>query len=75
MFSFRVAFLIACVAFLLGERSAYAYIDPGTGSLVYQTALSLLLGVGLVLRQSRYSIARLVRRLWGMKAVPDHDQS
>jgi len=75
LFSFPVTFLIAGVAFLLGERSAYAYIDPGTGSLIYQTALSLLLGVGLVLRQSRHSIARLVRRLRGIPAAPDHDHN
>ena len=24
---------------LIAERPAYAYIDPGTGSLIYQTAL------------------------------------
>ena len=58
--------------FLLGEAPAYAYLDPGTGSLVYQTALSLLLGVGLVLRQSRHTIVRFVRRLRGLPAAPDH---
>ena len=53
--------------FLLGERPAYAYIDPGTGSLIYQTALTLLLGLGLVLRQSRQSIVRFVKRLGGSR--------
>ena len=55
--------------FLLGERPAYAYIDPGTGSLIYQTALTLLLGLGLVLRQSRHSIARFVKRLGGSRDI------
>ena len=43
------AFLAAAVALIvaIGERPAYAYIDPGTGSLIYQTALTVLLGLGL----------------------------
>ena len=75
LLSVPLVFLFAGVAFLIEERSAYAYIDPGTGSLVYQTALSLLLGVGLVLRQSRHAIARLVRRLRGIPAAPDNDHN
>ena len=62
---------IAGALFLLGELPAYAYIDPGAGSLIYQKALSLLLGLGLVLRQSRHTIARFVRRLRGLPAAPD----
>ena len=50
---------------LLAERPAYAYIDPGTGSLIYQTALTLLLGLGFMLRRSRASISRFVRRIGG----------
>lgn len=66
-----VFFATVAAVFLLGEAPAYAYLDPGTGSLIYQTALSLLLGVGLVLRQSRHVIARFVRRLRGLPAAPD----
>jgi hydrogenase-4 membrane subunit HyfE len=50
---------------LLRERPVHAYIDPGTGSLIYQTALTVVLGLGLVLRRSRQSIVRFVRRLSG----------
>ena len=56
---------------LLIEQPAYAYIDPGTGSLIYQTALTLLLGAGLVLRRARGSIARFVKRLGGRGAGPE----
>jgi hypothetical protein len=42
-----------------------AYIDPGTGSMIYQAALTALLGLGLVVRQSRESIGRFFRRLTG----------
>lgn len=59
---------LSAVVFLLGERPAHAYIDPGTGSLIYQTALTLLLGVGLIMRRARGSIARLVKRLGGRES-------
>ena len=56
---------------LVNERPAYAYIDPGTGSLIYQTVLTLFLGAGLVLRRFRGSIARFVKRLGGRGAGPE----
>lgn len=55
--------LLATAVFLLAERSAYAYVDPGTGSLLYQAALTLLLGLGLAVRRIRGSIAGFVKRL------------
>jgi len=56
-----ILFLAAAV-FLLAERSAYAYVDPGTGSLLYQAALTMLLGLGLAVRRIRGSIAAFVKR-------------
>ena len=56
---------------LIAERPAYAYIDPGTGSLIYQTALTILLGLGFMLRRSGASISRFVRRLGGRDASPE----
>ena len=58
-----VVMFVAVLA--LGERPAYAYVDPGTGNLIYQTLLTLVIGVGLVFRQVRYSITRFVKRLAG----------
>ena len=55
--------LLTVAVFLLAERPALAYVDPGTGSMLLQTALTILLGVGLVLRRVRGSIADFVRRL------------
>lgn len=60
----------AALLVLIGERPAHAYIDPGTGSLIYQTALTVLLGLGFMLRRSRASISRFVRRL-GRGVTPD----
>ena len=60
-------FIIAMTVWLLllVEQPAYAYIDPGSGSLIYQTALSLIFGAGLVLRRFRGSVARFVKGLGG----------
>ena len=55
----------ALLMLLIAERQAFAYIDPGTGSLIYQTALTVLLGLGFVLRRSGASIARFVNRFGG----------
>jgi len=59
-----IPFLTATL-FLLGERAAFAYVDPGTGSLLYQTALTIVLGLGLVFRRVRGSILDFVKRLGG----------
>ena len=56
-------FLLAVSMFLLMEGPASAYVDPGTGSLIYQTILTILLGAGLVFRRARSSIIGFVRRL------------
>jgi hypothetical protein len=61
----------ALLLVLIAERPAYAYIDPGTGSLIYQTALTILLGVGFMLRRSRASIARFVKRIGGRDVPAD----
>lgn len=56
---------LAAVIFLFAERPAFAYVDPGTGSLLYQTALTIVLGLGLVFRRVRVSIVHFVKRLGG----------
>ena len=68
-------FYFALAVFLLGERSALAYVDPGTGSLLFQTALTVLLGLGLVMRRVRGTIAGFVRRLAGRGIDSDRPAS
>ena len=66
-----ISFVFALALFLLiNERPAHAYIDPGSGSLVYQTALTLLLGAGFFFRRTLASIGRLFR---GRDADPARD--
>ena len=67
----KTLLVTALVLLLIAERPAYAYIDPGTGSLIYQTVLTILLGLGFMLRRSRASISRFVRRFGGRDAAPD----
>jgi F0F1-type ATP synthase membrane subunit a len=42
-----VIFLIVLLGFLLFPKKAYAYIDPGTGSIILQVALGFVVA-GLV---------------------------
>ena len=72
-----VAVAVALIG-LIGERPAHAYIDPGAGSLIYQTALTALLGLIFMLGRSRASISRFVKRLGGRdvtseRATESHD--
>ena len=61
--SSAIAFVCALVLLLLvSERPAYAYIDPGSGSLIYQTIITVLLGVGFVFRRAIASVGRWFRR-------------
>ena len=63
--------ILACAVFLLAERPASAYVDPGTGSMLLQTALTVFIGVGLVLRRVRGSIVSFVKRLGGRESAPE----
>jgi hypothetical protein len=46
---------------LIAERPAHAYIDPGSGSLIYQTALGLLLGFGFMFRRVVAGVTRIFK--------------
>jgi hypothetical protein len=37
---------------------AHAYLDPGSGSLIFQSLLALLFGIGVAFRQLRAWVAR-----------------
>ena len=65
-------FILATLLFLIGEGDALAYVDPGTGSLLYQTALTLILGFGLVFRRVRETVVDFVKRISGRESAPHH---
>lgn len=58
-----VVLLLGCV--LLFERPAHAYIDPGSGSLIYQALLAGLLGLGFTFRRTKDAITHFVRTRFG----------
>jgi hypothetical protein len=39
-----------CLVVLLFPSSAFAYLDPGTGSFITQIIIALLLGMGVALK-------------------------
>jgi len=49
-------FLMVSGAFLLFERRAYAYADPGTGLLAIQAVGSALIATGWYLRRKIYGL-------------------
>jgi hypothetical protein len=61
---------VTFAALILTPLQAYAYIDPGTGSLIYQTLLAVVLGLGFVLRSARARIARFVKGVFGLRGRP-----
>lgn len=46
------------LALLAVPSTAHAYIDPGTGSLLFQSLLALLFGIGVAFRKIRSWLTR-----------------
>jgi len=59
--------LAAAVGIVLIPADAHAYIDPGTGSLIYQTALAILIGVGVYFRHVWGRLARTIGAIFRSK--------
>lgn len=49
MASFSLILLLA-LSIMLVSSPAYAYIDPGTGSLVIQGAIAAVVGAGVIIK-------------------------
>ena len=58
--------LLVCFLYLLFPRTVYAYIDPGTGSLMIQVLIGALLG-GLVTIKIYWGKIKLLFRKWFSK--------
>ena len=61
----QLGFLFLMAVLLPGR--ADAYIDPGTGSMIFQAALAAILGLGLVLRTLRLKLWAFLKRVIGSK--------
>ena len=51
--------LICTLSGLVFPSAAYAYVDPGSGSVIVTTILGLIAAVGYTLRKYFYKIKRL----------------
>ncbi len=47
---------VFCWVFLMTERSAFAYLDPGTGSMVLQLLLGGIAGLAVVVKLYWHSL-------------------
>lgn len=43
--------VLALMIYLLSENVAYAYIDPGTGSYLFQLIAGCLIGIAIIFKQ------------------------
>ena len=61
----KSTYLVITVVYALVSwaDNAYAYIDPGAGSMVLQAILAALIGIGVFVRQARVSIAAFFKRV------------
>ena len=64
---------VCIIAGLLYPSIAFAYVDPGSGSVIVTTVLGLIAAIGYTFRKYFYKIRRMLR---GKKAEEDqpHDE-
>jgi hypothetical protein len=59
------ALVVLAASFVVVAKPAYAYIDPGTGSLVIQAVLAAVLTVGATVKVFWHQIKEKYRKLFG----------
>jgi hypothetical protein len=64
-----LVFKLILVSILLSPSTAYAYVDPGTGSVIVSSILGLIAAIGYTFRKYFY---KLKRKIFGSK--PEGDQ-
>ena len=61
----RLSLTIISAATLLAAVPAYAYVDPGTGSLAIQFLIGGIVAAGFVLKTYYYEVKRKIFKLIG----------
>lgn len=61
----------AIAAILLFTQSAYAYLDPGTGSLILQAMVGGIAAAGVAFATMRHQITDFLDRILGKKPKDD----
>ena len=64
MNNFPLKFLFV---FLLSTSPAYAYLDPGTGSMILQMTIAGILSVAFTLKMYWYRIKNVAKRMLGQE--------
>jgi hypothetical protein len=63
MYRFSIFSLMLILFFTINVQSAYAYLDPGSGSILFQALIGALAGVAITLKIYWYKIKeRLIRK-------------
>ena len=59
--SFMRAFLLSMLILFLA-RPAYAYIDPGTGTMIIQAIVAVIVAGGIFWRRILYFLKKLINK-------------
>jgi len=63
MYRYPIFSLMLILLIAINVQSAYAYMDPGTGSILFQALIGALAGVAITLKIYWYKIKeRLMRK-------------
>ncbi len=57
-------FLISFFLFILNYQNAYAYLDPGTGSIILQALLGLIAAVGATIGLYWQRFKNLIKKIF-----------
>lgn len=71
--SFPLVVLLACCALVLSANRAYAYLDPGSGSMLIQALFAALAAVAVSLGAFRRRLRSFFSRVFGHKKVGGHN--
>jgi len=61
----RSVISLVCVLSALAAFPAYAYVDPGTGSMAVQMIIGGFVAAGFMIKTYYYQIKRRIARLFG----------
>jgi len=56
MYRYQIFSLVFVLFFTINIQSAYAYIDPASGSIVLQALVGVLVGLGITIKIYWYKI-------------------
>ena len=56
LYKFQILSIVLLALFGIHIQSAYAYIDPGTGSMVIQVLIGTLVGLGIAIKVYWYKL-------------------